>query len=205
MLVVTEQARSEALRVRMDASGCVFQFVVLALEGDATVDETLHRQALWAMHEQLMAELHAWHRQLVANPAYVNQPAPSIDWHPERALARRLADDEVAGLRRTEQPFYRAFRKPPYDTRFLGGEAEAQALFHEWLDLLGLVDGEQPEVIDWTSNLSADGTSEALDAASSEPWSDYFDAGLEWWGVWCLTIWNPQRRTLSVVGASTTD
>ncbi|WP_167659284.1 hypothetical protein [Pseudomonas fluorescens] len=34
---------------------------------------------------------------------------------------------------------------------------------------------------------------------------DYFDDGPEWWGVWCLSIWNPKRGTLAVLAASTTD
>ena len=36
-------------------------------------------------------------------------------------------------------------------------------------------------------------------------WSNYFDDGLDWWGVWCLTIHNPQRQTLSALAASATD
>jgi hypothetical protein len=36
-------------------------------------------------------------------------------------------------------------------------------------------------------------------------WSPYFDDGKEWWGIWCLTVWNPRRRTLSAMMASQTD
>ena len=78
------------------------------------------------------------------------------------------------------------------------GEAE------DLLDVLGLDPEQQPQVINWVGNLELD--CQAPDMGPHLlPWSDYFDEGLEWWGVWCLTVWNPVRRTLSVLAASATD
>ena len=32
-----------------------------------------------------------------------------------------------------------------------------------------------------------------------------FNAGLEWWGIWCLTIHHPRRQTVAALAASATD
>ncbi|MOA62241.1 hypothetical protein D3C78_1875990 [compost metagenome] len=57
----------------------------------------------------------------------------------------------------------------------------------------------------WVDNFNLNWTASDEYDPAREPWSDYFDDGLEWWGVWCLSIWNPKRRTLAVLAASTTD
>lgn len=39
----------------------------------------------------------------------------------------------------------------------------------------------------------------------SDDWSNYFTAGKEWWGTFFWTIFDNDRRTIIVIGASTTD
>jgi len=39
----------------------------------------------------------------------------------------------------------------------------------------------------------------------STDWSNYFDAGLEWWGAFLWTLVSPDRRRVVWLGASTTD
>lgn len=39
----------------------------------------------------------------------------------------------------------------------------------------------------------------------STDWSNYFDGGHEWWGAFWWTVYSPQTRLLSVIGASATD
>lgn len=39
----------------------------------------------------------------------------------------------------------------------------------------------------------------------SDDWSNYFDAGQEWWGTFFWTVYDTQRQTVTVIGASSTD
>lgn len=39
----------------------------------------------------------------------------------------------------------------------------------------------------------------------SDDWSDFFDAGKEWWGTYYCTIYNKRNNTIIVLGASATD
>jgi len=85
--------------------------------------------------------------------------------------------------------FAYAFLDPPYGLR--GTRAEKQALFD---DICGLIlpPGLDCTILDWCCN--------DLQAVS-----DYFDAGMEWWGMFLFTIHVPSRRSLTVITASTTD
>lgn len=203
ILTTTEQERSDSLRERMDDAGCVFQFCVMQVAPGVTIDETVHRLALRGLHQQLTAEALDWHRKLIQNPQYADRPEPEIDWAQDKAIAQEVPTSELGaliGIGEGQRPsLYRAFIEPPYGTRFNGGEEEALTVFREWIDLLGLVKADQPQVIDWVSDLTLNHENDV------EPWSHYFADGLEWWGVWCLTIWNPRSRTLSALIASTTD
>lgn len=200
MLKIIEQDRSERLRERMDEAGCVFQFVVLQAETDTKADEAAHRLALHGLYEQVMKEALEWHQGLLKDPQYANREAPHVDWASDRAIAKPVPASELQALTTS---LYAAFTQPPYGTQFNGGENEAQSLFEEWIALLGLSESEQPEVIDWVANLEPHNCKGQEDPEAV--WSSYFDYGLEWWGVWCLTIWNPKRRTFGALIASTTD
>ncbi|MNG03267.1 hypothetical protein D3C84_863390 [compost metagenome] len=132
-----------------------------------------------------------------------------MGWDLRKAVAKPLNRDERARLMRIDKDdqhtyaLYAAFCDPPYGTRF--SDDTPQALFSEWLDLLGLEDGTDGVVLSWVDNFNLNWTASDEYDPAREPWSDYFDDGLEWWGVWCLSIWNPKRRTLAVLAASTTD
>ena len=39
----------------------------------------------------------------------------------------------------------------------------------------------------------------------SDDWSNYFDAGKEWWGTYCWTIYNPYNNIITVITGSSTD
>lgn len=39
----------------------------------------------------------------------------------------------------------------------------------------------------------------------SDDWSNYFDGGKEWWGTFFWTLLDPEKRTVAVLAASTTD
>jgi len=212
MLKVVEEEKTASLYKRMNDAGCVFKFVVLAPEFSIEVDETTHRQALTALHDALMKEMRQWHENLTKNPEYEDFPEPLISWDLESAVATPLNRDEIRSLTLTERTdiferfaLYACFLNPPYRARFKKGKKEAQSVFNEWCELLGLNESDDVSVVNWVEEYSTGIHCNDDSASSVEPWSNYFNSGLEWWGVWCLTIWNPKRQTLSALIASTTD
>lgn len=210
-LKVVDQERTESLRQRMDDAGCVFEFVVVAPEGDSLIDEAMHRLALNALYEQIMASQLDWHRKLIQKLPSANYPEPSMTWASDRAIATPLSRAEIRKLTSTEDyqrgplALYGHFREIPYLTQFQGGEAESESLFREWLELLGLEDRDDVVALNWVRGLNSGLFDHNNIASRCEPWSDYFDAGLKCWGVWCLTFWNPRRRTFGALAASATD
>ncbi|WP_256580774.1 hypothetical protein [Pseudomonas sp. QTF5] len=212
-LKVIDQERTESLRQRMDDVGCVFEFVVVAPEEDSLIDEAMHRLALNALYEQIMASQLDWHRKLILKLPSANYPEPSMTWALDRAIATPLSRAEIRKLTSTEVyqrgplALYGHFREPLYLAQFEGGEAEAEALFREWLELLGLEDRDDVVALNWVKGVkgSSSGLFDNDNVASRrETWSDYFDARLECWDIWCLTFWNPRRRTLGALAASAT-
>ncbi|MHC8356162.1 hypothetical protein ACYZTL_13250 [Pseudomonas sp. LB3P81] len=212
VLKLVEKEKTASLRERMNDAGCVFKFLVLAPESTVDVNEGIHRQALNVLYEMLLSERLEWHENLIKDPEYQNTPKPLISWNLESAVAIPLSRDEVRSLIQTDRTniferlaLYASFLNPPYRAHFRRGESEAQSVFYEWCELLGLNDPEDIVVVNWVDALNSDLHSCGDEISGVVPWSDYFDAGLEWWGVWCLTIWNPKRRTVSALIASTTD
>jgi hypothetical protein len=210
-LKVFEETKREQLIERMDDVGCVFNFIVFELESEVIVGESVHRRALVGLHEKLMREALGGHAQLIKNPEYAGNSAPEISWELEKAVATLLSDEELKNLMLTEDyvrgplALYGHFREPPYGTKFKGGEREAQELFHEWRIAIGLEENSGVMAINWVKGINTTWVNREDAIPGRESWSNYFDSGLEWWGIWCMTIWNPERRTISALIASTTD
>ncbi|WP_338525112.1 hypothetical protein NUH87_05565 [Pseudomonas batumici] len=207
-LSVIESQETASLRERMSSAGCVFEFVVLAVEPELSVDEALHRQALMAMYEQIMVSQHEWRQSLIRlRPDGIDR-IPPLTWKLDQAVATPLDWAKVLDPSMTLSPrlsgstLFNAFRDPPYGIRL--AEEAALELFKEWLALLGFDVRDDIVVLNWVDGLQTD-RDRAEGILGPTPWSNYFEAGLEWWGVWCLTIWNPRRRTLSALVASATD
>lgn len=210
LLKVVERERCEKLIKQMDEAGCVFKFVVLSPDPQVEVGESCHRQGLIVLHEELMNSAMQWHENLIKDKKYEGYPEPFISWELENAVAIPLNVDEIRRLTLTESTdiferfaLYASFVNPPYRARFKKG-VDAKDVFNEWCDVLGLNELDEVSVLNWVEGFYT-GLNVINDVSSVEPWSDYFYPGLEWWGVWCLTIWNPKRRTLSALIASTTD
>ena len=85
--------------------------------------------------------------------------------------------------------FAYAFSKPPYGLQ--ARPSEVQAVFNRIVNYL-LPPQYRNEISDWSSPLLPEV-------------SDYFDAGMEWWGVFLFSIYTPEIRRLSIVAGSTTD
>ncbi|MDP9534984.1 hypothetical protein Q7L38_20645 [Pseudomonas protegens] len=209
LLTRMEDEHCRALRQQLKDVYCVFDFVVLAVEPEAEVDQALHRQGLQHLYLQLMAERRERWETLRQDPCYADVGLTSMRWEQERAVPEALGQEQVRqlvceNLEPQEWALFQAFYDPPYGTQFPGGIEQARQAFGHWLQMLGLDPAEGPHVINWVGNLELDFLAPDM-GPHLLPWSDYFDEGLEWWGVWCLTVWNPVRRTLSVLAASTTD
>ncbi len=82
-----------------------------------------------------------------------------------------------------------AFAQPPYGLR--GSRAEAVRLFRKTTEIL-LPDWDDAVIHDW----SGDDLSKV---------DGYFDSGMEWWGVFLFTIFQPSIERLIVISGSTTD
>ncbi len=85
--------------------------------------------------------------------------------------------------------FALAFSEPPYGLQ--ADPVEVQHLFDSIRSLI-LPGHAETEIRDWTST--------DLPEVSA-----YFDAGMEWWGVYLFSLHTPQTRRLTVIAGSTTD
>lgn len=189
------------LRKKLDGAGCVFDFSVYTLQEGLDPSPAVHRYALElffaAMREQQLVN----HRDAVKKwPRFRELSFFQLDYDCAAALAEVLSVEEIQGLfAYASNPagapcLFLSFSDPPYGRM---ENTDAKGLFDQWCQVLGLIPGNFPEVVDWVGNPD-------LEPSRSE-WSNYFEAGKEWWGIWCLTIWNPVTRTLSVLAASATD
>jgi hypothetical protein len=190
-----------ALREKLAEAGCVFDFAVYRLENGIDPSPALHRCALELLFADIRERWLVNHQEVIKKfPQYSASNSFQLDYDCSAAIPEVLPAEKVQSL--FEDMTYSAgapclflrFSDPPYGFR---KDADAKGLFDQWCQILGLIPDHLPEVIDWVGDPD-------LEPSRSE-WSNYFEAGKEWWGIWCLTIWNPVTRTLGVLAASATD
>lgn len=85
--------------------------------------------------------------------------------------------------------FAYAFSWTPY--RLQGKPGEVQAVFEEIRDFI-LPPFQDSEILDWSSPRLPEV-------------SDYFEAGMEWWGVFLFSLYIPSLQRLTLIAGSTTD
>ncbi|WP_447753275.1 hypothetical protein [Pseudomonas nicosulfuronedens] len=191
MLQPMENQRMQELRSRLEQERCVFDFRVLTLDPTATPGEAEHRRALQLLFESIQERTRKWQAEVITrHPQYANHKWADLTPDLAQARPQALSIEAVRELGRDDGPLCRAFRDPPYGTRLQVAD------FREWLQVLRLYPEENLQVLDWV------GTG---DEPHRSNWSLYFEDGKEWWGIWCLTLYNPRRRTLSALAASATD
>lgn len=192
-----DNASIHALREQMVQAGCVFDYSIYIVPM-ATVTEVEHKVVLSALFTQIQAEQECHWRSLIAHsPEYANKVCPDLGVNLTLASAQVLDARQITLLcqRTTESALFRAYTDPPYGTRW--SSAQAEYAFATWLDQLGLIAEDNISVLDWVGDPDVQ--------PERSTWSNYFNEGKDWWGIWCLTVWNPARRTLAVLAASTTD
>jgi hypothetical protein len=200
---------AERVRERMDAARCVVDFTVRAVAPGLVVTEMAHRGLLQALFDEILAiEQHGHATWVARNPELASKPFDSTAHNVAQAQATpwnaACVTDATAFIpgqriyaprsRAGASPFeclFQAFVYPPY------GATCEPGLFADFCGVVGLLPGQGIEVLDWVGDPTT--------APERSAWSNYFDAGKEWWGIWCLTIWNPRQRTLSALAASSTD
>ena len=188
--------RQAALCAKLNRAGVVFRFGVWQAPAHSD-PEADHAAALAALFAQILQAEHDAQAERIAQ------------YHAERLAAARN-DTERAKIRRAaaQNPlpplsFHpQAARSAPLDTRFIQPAAR-RALWADFCEQTGLLPEANISVRDWVRHNSYNHNGRAQ--YSRHPLSNYFDAGLEWWGIWCLTIHHPRRQTVAALAASATD
>jgi len=186
----------DALRAAMDRAGSAFDFVVHRVPAQAgPAGEAHHRAALQSLFDAFAA---AWPAlrfdlgQAVATPLDAQAVMPAAHFPPGWRVDCTRDPARVSWFEWLAQ----AFDDPPYTLQCDDPGLHAE-LFPRFCACTGLVRGEGIEVLDWVGDPERD--------PGRSDWSNYFEDGKEWWGIWCLTVWNPRHRTLAAIAASTTD
>ena len=162
------------------ASGGVIDYTLFSLEPEEQASIDLHRQAAFSAvrpQSELQAENASCSKITIAE--FIGP-----DFDPETQCFREKSAAEN---------YVYAFTDPPYPLMIPGSvnrlpEADILWFFNDINKFL--FDSFQVELVIY---------------AWSADWSDYFDAGDEWWGSFLWTVYNPQQNCIVVVAASTTD
>lgn len=192
MLESLENDEIDELRQRLSQRGCVFEFTLCLADEQEVVDYEVHRHALTVLFDQINRRLQKERADLTAQePGFATLPWFELEVQVEKAYPRRLSAIESRALTEPRGVLEGAFLNPPHGTSL------SEKDFREWLEVLQLLPDTELEVFDWVGDPNEE--------PQRSSWSNYFADGREWWGVWCLTAFNPVRRTLCVMIASSTD
>ncbi|WP_147407029.1 hypothetical protein [Pseudomonas sp. 91RF] len=203
-------SKTELLRKRLDDLGNVFEFVTIALDRDTSPDEGTHRCALAALYEQIMLSQREWHQKVIRGLPVANYPEPTMRWNLDEAVGVVLGRLQIINLLRTDtddiqfptlyDDFIRSLCFPNFADRAQLG----RALFAEWIDTMGLVDQSNIVVLSWVDKPTQPLMERCGESAGASAWTDFFCADHRPQRAWCLTVWNPSRRTISALAACST-
>lgn len=205
-LLGAQAAEVDDFRRQMDVAGCVFDFTVRRLAVGDVPTQVDHRALLELLFGEMQDSVDIQRQQFLKERADVLGERATHDvalaraepWEVSglrKAMACRPGDrieftDPTMTVSRAEWLF-QAFDDPPYSARCAPG------MFMDFCRLTGLWPDPGLQVLDWVGDVHQE--------PERSEWSDYFDPGKEWWGGWCLTVWNPAHRTLAALMASATD
>ncbi len=187
-----------ALLLKYEASGGVLDYVFLDLPAGETPAE-LHRAAALAGIAVIADRLEQWalHQASEAHPLRmffrVQSEANKLTGKPVD-FATFWGTDDVEPKHRSKNGciipnvdgYKTAFFHPPY--KLAGTPDKLAALFASINAYLLGDEPEQAEIFSWSTD-----------------WSNYFEAGHEWWGAFFWTIRQAGSQCFGVVGASSTD
>jgi hypothetical protein len=191
-------AYADALKAFHDASG-VIQYYAFEPQGRSGL--ALHHDASIAAFAELRATFESPYFQFTCDPSKMIAQPMSVDTFvgvistsegvfnspADFLVARARALSEKRGITGELDPSYvRAFVDPPYG--LLVTPEEAQRIYDVLNEHLFGGFRDDLDVLSWSND-----------------WSNWFDAGLEWWGAFWWTIHNRTRGLIAVVTASATD
>jgi hypothetical protein len=187
-----------SLLARFDAAGGVLDYVILERQ-DAVSQYACHRAAALAGMAEVDRRLEKWAVQH-ASPKYPIDMFFRVRWDEAKLTGEPVGfstfwgtDDVEAkpiGKRARSIPnvdgYKTAFFHPPYALQ--GSASEKAELFTGINRYVLGAEPQQAEIFSWSTN-----------------WSNYFEAGHEWWGAFYWTIHPADSQRMVVVGASSTD
>ena len=179
--------------------GGVLEYIVLEPPAGEAPAERLHRAAALAGMAAIDRRLEQWAVRH-ASKRYPLETFFRVQWDEARLTGERVpfrtfwGTDDVepkrfgANVRSIPNVdgYKTAFFHPPYGLQ--GSEQEKEALFSGINRHVLGKDRERAEIFSWSTD-----------------WSNYFEAGHEWWGAFYWTIRPTGSTRLVVVGASSTD
>lgn len=187
MTEVSPNTHLAALLQQHALLGGVVDYMVLQPPKPGVALDCQHRVAA-------LSFIQAWNRT-------GDSPDDSSSYQPDKAVGRQITVRDFFGSRYDwsrrkllvrcgtvgdDEGYAFAFGNPPYSMS--GSEESIAELFDAInLELFGS-DCDELEVFRWSND-----------------WSDYFEAGLEWWGAFLWTVKPPSRPYIVAIGASTTD
>lgn len=199
--------RTARLRNRLDEFGNVFEFVTSVLDQSISMDAPGHKRALLELYQQIMSSQREWHSKVVRELPAADYPEPSIYWNLGDAVGEVLNRQQITNLLRTSDDdtlrptLYGDFVRPLCLPMGANRAGQAQALFGEWIDAIGLADQDDIQVLNWV-NQSLMKAQQGN--AGTLLWTDFFGPDPLFSHAWCLTVWNPLRRTISALAACST-
>ena len=181
----------------LDNMGCVFNYVPFR-QNDAP-DQSSHAQRSLEAMERIAA-FYDHRAQTLSNRDFpieqfwrVSFDAAKLNGEPINAAQFWGNDDafptptgESSFLIPERDGYKTAFFNPPYPLRL--SPKEQIELFERVNKQLWNGDLSDCTIYNWSTN-----------------WSNYFDSGHEWWGAFWWTIYSPQTRLITAIGASATD
>lgn len=198
MREILSEPELASLLATFGARGGVLDYAFLEGESEDS-SELLHRAAALAG----MAAIDRRLRQWAESHASTERPIEMffrLSWDEAKLTGRRISlwefwgTDDVEPKRLAEKAwsipdvdgYKTAFFHPPHGLR---GSAEERVLCFNGINRYVLGDDpERAEIFSWSTD-----------------WSNYFDAGHEWWGAFWWTIRPTGSPRFVVVGASSTD
>lgn len=200
-------AALESLLDRHESIGGVIETIFFDLEGRDGEAESTHREAAISTLQVLRDRLDQYFLELLQSEAYKDRKREefySIQFDVDRMKGKSIdredffgsdafwTDDPENWKNRTstihyyEKGYVYAFTNPPYG--LVGTAKEINPVFFATVD--ALFDGfRSPSTIfEWSTS-----------------WSNYFDAGHEWWGSFLWTVYVQGSSMIVAIAASATD
>lgn len=157
-------------------------YVIFSLNENEIENANIHKEAIVNSFNIISKE---YEMEITIDESKMEAKKISIDQllelPPENFYANNKKEKERSFDIPEPLPYWFAFLEPPYGNDYLVSD------FIKFNDIL-IPNKEEIEVYSW-----------------NDEFSNYFDAGKEWWGTALWTVLDKKNKTIIVIGASLTD